>query len=94
VVVGRPSRFFPAAFVFIWVAGTLGLHFISRPSSDGIHDMTFSWGGALGIAFFVAIVGTTLAYVFYYRRPDRDESSTRRLRSSGSIPAPSGSSGS
>lgn len=56
----RPRLFLSVGFVLIWVAWTLGIHYIE--------DTTPSWGDAVGIAFFVAVAGTGLTYVIYYRR--------------------------
>ena len=68
-VSASPRVFFPFGFALIWGAVTTGLHYVPRPGNDGIHDTTFSWGGSVGLAFFVAVVGMSLTYFLYYRRP-------------------------
>jgi hypothetical protein len=51
------------------VVATIALHYIPRPYGSGSHDITLGWGSAVGIAFFVAAVGTGFTYFLYYRQP-------------------------
>ena len=64
----RPRLFLTVAFATIWVVVTIALHYIPRPYGSGSHDATLGWGSAVGIAFFVAAVGTGLTYFLYYRQ--------------------------
>ena len=47
---------------------TIGLHSILRPYESGSHDITLGWGDAVGIAFFISAVATSLTYILYYRQ--------------------------
>jgi hypothetical protein len=49
------------------VVGAIALHYIPRWYGGDPRGYTLSWGSAIGTAFVVAIVGTTLAYAIGWR---------------------------
>jgi hypothetical protein len=69
-VSARPRIFLTIAFATIWVGVTIGLHYVPRSYGSGSQDVTLNWDGAVGIAFFVAAVGTALTYFLHYRQSD------------------------
>ncbi len=61
----RPVLFWGGMYVFLVTGMTLGLHYIARPDENNpSHDITFSWGGSVGIAIFVGLVGLGVAKLF------------------------------
>jgi hypothetical protein len=77
----RPRLLFPSAFAFLWLAGTLASHYVPK----SYNDKTYVWGASIATGLFVAIFGTVLVSLLYYRgnSDQRDDAAraerTRRL---------------